>query len=133
MIRTGQFELDPSHWLGTSHLDINLGEGSTHARDAPKSHSGQVRVTHYVAWPANEHTLLVMHTHPGVCHSPGVTKLAEWGMACVCLMSTLPTFGPTVPESHSEFIRVGFGMGSAWVGHSQVRMSYTGRWESKYE
>ena len=21
VIRTGQFELDPSHWLGTSHLD----------------------------------------------------------------------------------------------------------------
>ena len=30
---------------GDSHLVINLGEGSTHARDAPKSHSGQVRVT----------------------------------------------------------------------------------------
>ena len=86
-----------------------------------------------VAWPANEHTLLVMHTHPGECHSPGVTKLAEGGMGCVCLMSTLPTSGLTVSESHSEFIRVGFGMGSAWVGHSQVRMSYTGRWESKSE
>ena len=79
-----------------------------------------------MAWSANEHTLLVMHTRPRVCRSPGITKLAEWGMGCVCLMSAFPTFSPTVPESHSEFIRVGFGMGSAWVGHSQVRMSYTG-------
>ena len=95
----------------------------------------RVKFVSHTVWLGQlmQHTLLVMHTHPGVCHSPGVTKLAEWGMGCVCPMSTLPTFSPTVPESHSEFIRVGFGMGSAWVGHSQVRMSYTGRWESKYE
>ena len=100
MIRTGQSELDPSHWLGTSHLDINLGEGSTHARDAPKSHSGQVRVTHYVAWPANEHTLLVMHTHLG-CVIALVLRNLQSGGWVVCVSDE---YTPHV-RSHSPQVK----------------------------
>ena len=127
-IRAGPFAL-----AGHFALGHQSGGGINTCQRCSQVTLGSTSCHTCVAWPANEHTLLVTHTHPGVCHSPCVTKLAKWGMGCVCPMSTLPTFIPTVPESHSEFIRVGFGMGSAWVRHSQVRMSYTGRWESKYE
>ena len=53
------------------------------AADAATIHSCQTRVTLVSAWPANEHTLLVIRTHPGGSRAKSlplsVPKLAEWG------------------------------------------------------
>ena len=53
------------------------------AAAAATIHSCQTRVTLVSAWPANEHTLLVIRTHPGGSRAKrlplSVPKLAEWG------------------------------------------------------
>ena len=53
------------------------------AADAATIHSCQTRVTLVSAWPANEHTSLVIRTPPGGSRAKSlplsVPKLAEWG------------------------------------------------------
>ena len=53
------------------------------AATATTIHSCQICVTLVVAWPANEHTLPVIRTHPGSSRAKSpplsVPKLAGWG------------------------------------------------------
>ena len=62
-----------------------------------------VQVTLVSAWPANEHTLLVIRTHPGGSRAKSlplsVPKLAEWGMGSAWSDEDLPS---SVPQSHKH-------------------------------
>ena len=67
-----------------------------------QTHTG-AQVTLVSAWPANEHTLLVIRTHPGGSRAKSlplsVPKLAEWGMGCAWSDEDLPS---SVPQSHKH-------------------------------
>ena len=84
-------------------IDATAAAAAAVAAAAATIHSCQTRVTLVSAWPANEHTLLVIRTHPGGSRAKSlplsVPKLAEWGMGSAWSDEDLPS---SVPQSHKH-------------------------------